>query len=102
VTLVRRPPTCNQLFSPLQEDVMTRVGLSRTIVLVFACAATSIPARAQQASGIAGLVRDSSGAVMPGVTVEASSPALIEKTRSAVTDTQGATTSSIWCPARIR
>ena len=43
----------------------------------------------QQASGIAGLVRDTSGAVLPGVTVEAASPALIEKVRSAVTDSQG-------------
>jgi hypothetical protein len=47
------------------------------------------PAFAQQASGIAGLVRDSSGAVLPGVTVEAASPALIEKVRTAVTDAQG-------------
>ena len=31
------------------------------------------------AGGIAGVVKDTSGAVMPGVTVEASSPALIEK-----------------------
>ena len=36
---------------------------------------------AQQASGIAGAVRDTSGAVLPGVTVEAASPALIEKVR---------------------
>jgi hypothetical protein len=42
-----------------------------------------------QASGIAGVVRDTSGAVLPGVTVEASSPALIEKVRSAITDSQG-------------
>ena len=42
-----------------------------------------------QSSGIAGIVRDSSGGVLPGVTVEATSPALIEKTRSAVTDSQG-------------
>ena len=41
------------------------------------------------ASGIAGVVRDSSGAVIPGVTVEASSPALIEKVRSVVSDAQG-------------
>jgi hypothetical protein len=46
-------------------------------------------AAAQQASGIAGAVRDTSGAVLPGVTVEASSPALIEKVRSAVTDGDG-------------
>jgi len=38
---------------------------------------------------ITGVVKDTSGAVMPGVTVEASSPALIEKTRTAVTDTSG-------------
>jgi len=44
---------------------------------------------AQQASGIAGVVRDTSGGVLPGVTVEATSPALIEKVRTAVTDTEG-------------
>src|SRR5258706_7418291 len=43
---------------------------------------------AQQAS-ITGVVRDSSGAVLPGVTVEASSPALIEQSRSVVTDGTG-------------
>ena len=42
-----------------------------------------------QASAIAGVVRDTSGAVMPGVTVEAASPALIEKVRSATTDERG-------------
>src|SRR5262245_12016808 len=42
-----------------------------------------------QTGSIAGLVRDTSGAVLPGVTVEASSPALIEKSRSVVTDGQG-------------
>jgi hypothetical protein len=45
-------------------------------------------ARAQN-TGIAGVVKDPSGAVMPGVTVEAESPALIEKVRSVVTDGQG-------------
>ena len=43
---------------------------------------------AVQAS-ITGVVRDTSGAVLPGVTVEASSPALIEKSRLAVTDGTG-------------
>ncbi len=42
-----------------------------------------------QSGSIAGVVRDSSGAVLPGVTVEAASPALIEKARSVVTDGQG-------------
>jgi hypothetical protein len=46
---------------------------------------------AQAATGnIAGVVRDASGAVLPGVTVEAASPALIEKVRTVVTDEAGA------------
>jgi hypothetical protein len=50
----------------------------------------ALAARAQSSSGgIAGLVRDTSGAVLPGVTVEASSPALIEKVRTVSTDTSG-------------
>src|SRR5437773_7559459 len=44
---------------------------------------------AQSNSGIAGVVKDSSGAVLPGVTVEAASPALIEKVRTVVTDGAG-------------
>src|SRR5262249_55069008 len=45
---------------------------------------------AQQASAtIAGTVKDTTGAVLPGVTVEAASPALIEKVKSALTDGTG-------------
>ena len=47
----------------------------------------SAPAFSQPA--IAGIVKDASGAVMPGVSVEASSPALIEKSRAVVTDGTG-------------
>src|ERR687898_718727 len=46
-----------------------------------------LPSNAQ--ASITGLVRDTSGAVLPGVTVEAASPALIEKARSVVTDDTG-------------
>jgi hypothetical protein len=42
-----------------------------------------------QTSSIAGTVKDTSSAVLPGVTVEVSSPALIEKTRTAITDNSG-------------
>jgi hypothetical protein len=42
-----------------------------------------------QVGSIAGAVKDATGAVMPGVTVEASSPALIEKVRTVLTDGQG-------------
>lgn len=50
---------------------------------------TASAAYAQQASGIAGAVRDASGGVLPGVAVEASSPALIERVRVASTDGEG-------------
>jgi hypothetical protein len=48
-----------------------------------------VMAAAQSGSSIAGLVKDATGAVLPGVTVEASSPALIEKIRTVVTDAAG-------------
>src|SRR5436189_1905541 len=47
------------------------------------------PALAFAQSAIAGIVRDTSGAVLPGVSVEISSSVLIEKTRTAVTDGEG-------------
>jgi hypothetical protein len=46
-------------------------------------------ASAQTGASIGGTVKDASGAVLPGVTVEASSPSLIEKTRSTTTDGNG-------------
>ena len=48
-----------------------------------------LPATAFAQASLTGTVRDASGAVLPGVTVEAASPALIEKVRSAVTDGTG-------------
>src|SRR6202521_401896 len=57
-----------------------------TYLLVLHGAAT---AWAQQESGTAGVVKDASGAVLPGVTVEAASPALIEKVRTVVSDGEG-------------
>jgi hypothetical protein len=48
-----------------------------------------LPGAASAQSQITGIVTDSSGGVLPGVTVEAASPALIEKVRTAVTDGEG-------------
>src|SRR5262249_44962501 len=48
-----------------------------------------LPAAAYAQASIAGVVRDTSGAVLPGVTVEASSPVLIEKVRTATSDGSG-------------
>jgi hypothetical protein len=67
---------------------MRRVVLSCAVL----CAAVFFVPRAsvaQDRASIGGVVKDSSGAIMPGVLVEVSSPALIEKTRSAVTDSAG-------------
>ena len=58
--------------------------------ILFACAwMVMLPSAVHAQGSITGVVRDTSGAVLPGVTVEASSPALIEKTRSVVTDGTG-------------
>src|SRR5262245_20836319 len=64
----------------------------RTFLAAAAVAACLSPALswAQATTGsIAGAVKDTTGGALPGVTVEVASPALIEKTRSAVTDGQG-------------
>ena len=60
----------------------------RTLVVL---AAFLVPAGAfaQDSATIAGTVRDASGGVLPGVTVEASSPVLIEKVRSVTTNDTG-------------
>ena len=63
-------------------------GLLR--VSLFALAVTVLtPIAAYAQASITGVVKDTSGAVLPGVTVEVASPALIEKTRSTVTDGSG-------------
>src|SRR5436309_596366 len=61
-------------------------GVVKAVVAV-ACLVAPTAAWAQ--ASIAGAVRDTSGAVLPGVGVEAASPALIEKVRTAVTDSNG-------------
>src|SRR5258707_2072739 len=63
-------------------------SVARAIVAA-GCLALLPAAASAQTSSIAGTVRDTSGAVLPGVTVEAASPALIEKVRSAVSDSNG-------------
>src|SRR6266536_2493206 len=50
----------------------------------------ALPTNARAQSAFAGVVKDATGAVLPGVTVEAASPALIEKVRSGTTDGSGA------------
>src|SRR5436190_24133745 len=60
-------------------------------VLAVVCLLRPVPAAAQAVgtATIAGTVTDASGAVLPGVTVEAASPALIEGTRTVTTNESG-------------
>src|SRR5262245_29975901 len=62
-----------------------RLGTAVSLALVLIAA----PTLAFGQASITGFVRDTSGAVLPGVTVEAASPALIERVRSSVTDGTG-------------
>jgi hypothetical protein len=69
---------------------MMKTRRSSSLVFAAITALTLVPRAAlAQNAEIAGMVRDSSGAVLPGVTVEASSPALIERSRTVFTDSQG-------------
>jgi hypothetical protein len=67
---------------------MARRLVARTFLLVLA-SLVLLPAAARAQSVFTGTVKDTSGAVMPGVTVEAASPVLIEKVKSAITDENG-------------
>jgi len=66
----------------MYSALASRIGVVLVVLLVPAVGAA-------QTSSIAGTVKDLSGAVLPGVTVEASSPVLIEKARAGVTDGSG-------------
>src|SRR3954454_23980910 len=68
----------------MRRTSLVAVTVAASLVGVFL---VSAPAFAQ--SAISGLVKDSSGGVLPGVAVEASSPALIERARTVYTDAQG-------------
>src|SRR3954471_6403129 len=66
-----------------------RIGSMKRRLLAAAAALCLLPMAAHAQSAFTGTVKDTSGAVLPGVTVEAASDALIEKTRSVVTDANG-------------
>src|SRR5262249_50957445 len=71
--------------APMNGIARGRSFVPGFVVLFLLLAATTVSAQ----SAINGVVRDASGAVMPGVTVEASSDVLIEKTRTVPTDSEG-------------
>src|SRR5689334_14230671 len=66
-----------------------RVSARSLATFVFLLVLTPAIAFAQIGAQLAGTIKDASGAVLPGVTVEAASPALTEKTRTVITDGSG-------------
>src|ERR1700720_359753 len=70
---------------PMRRLVMYVAILCIGVVALLVAATAS----AQERGSIVGVVQDSSGAVLPGVTVEVASPALIEQARSGLTGSSG-------------
>src|SRR5688572_16406012 len=68
--------------------MLKRIRPSSAFFLV-ALVCVLVPSTAYAQAAITGVVRDASGGVLPGVTVAAASPVLIEKVRSVVTDASG-------------
>ncbi len=65
------------------RNVIWRLMASASAMIIFPALGLA------QFGSIAGVVKDNSGAILPNVTVEASSPVLIEKSRTAVSDASG-------------
>jgi hypothetical protein len=65
-----------------------KTGMTR-LILAASAFVMLLPAAASAQASLAGVVRDDSGGVLPGVSVEAASPALIEGAKSVTTDEQG-------------
>jgi predicted Zn-dependent protease len=69
--------------------VLARLGRCACLIVLLGLIPASVLGQGASTATIAGVVRDPSGAVLPGVTVEAASSALIEKVRSTITDERG-------------
>src|SRR2546425_472987 len=85
------PRSVNEV-TEVRKSAMSQERVIGAGLVALMCAmlvSTAAWAQTAASSSIAGVVRDTTGAVLPGVTVEAASPALIEKVRSVVTDSQG-------------
>src|SRR4051812_20662593 len=91
-TALRCPDRCDNIRAPYGARPTLGGSMLKSLrmgLFAVGCLAVGQASAYAQNGSIAGIVRDTSGGVMPGVTVEAASPALIEKTRTAVTDSDG-------------
>src|SRR6266404_5188109 len=68
---------------------LRRAAMLSRHVLAALVLSVIVPTAAYAQGSITGVVRDSSGAVLPGVTVEAASPALLERVRTVASDGTG-------------
>jgi len=76
--------------SRVNERTLSALNRMTRLAIVALCVmCLPVVSAAQTGSAITGVATDATGAVLPGVTVEASSPALIEGVRVGVTDGQG-------------
>src|SRR3970040_1395882 len=73
----------------LQEESSSRAGRWLVQVLAIVGCVAALASLAPSQSSTTGTLRDASGGVLPGVTVEAASPVLIEKVRTTVSDGTG-------------
>jgi hypothetical protein len=85
---ISSPPTCRP-GDRAMTSVLRRTRRVASVAAAVLLPLLILPASASAQAAIAGVVKDASGAVLPGVTVEASSPALIERVRVATTDGSG-------------
>src|SRR5437016_530160 len=77
------------LSGPISQGVASMPSLHRGgVTFIVTYLMLTSPALGQEATSatVVGVVRDTSGAVLPGVTVEVTSPALIERVKTATTD----------------
>src|SRR5437773_2348277 len=92
VFISRIPVSAVQRSSSLLSRGSRMVRPYRLVRILGVVGALAMPAAAlaqQTTAGIAGVARDASGGVLPGVSVEASSPVLIERVRTVTTDGDG-------------
>src|SRR5260370_618569 len=73
----------------MENDMARKRYLRFILVFGLLLVPAAVFAQAGSTGAVAGVAKDSTGAVLPGVTVEVSSPALIEKTRATVTNADG-------------
>src|SRR5687768_367823 len=85
----RRHSTRGDAWKQARRTEMLNLVQRSTRPMMVPLVSLIVPSAAFAQAAITGVVKDASGGVLPGATVEAASPVLIEKVRSVVTDASG-------------